>query len=100
MRQLLYERLAPDTVVWGARVRDYTETAEGVTVHFHESNGKAEDVRADVLVGADGIHSIVRRLQDEKAREKQGALQYLGVGAIIGLSPAMHPLLDARGFYG
>lgn len=96
LRQLLYERLAPDTIVWGARIRDYTEDGEGVTVHFHDGS----DFRCSMLVGADGIHSAVRRMQDEKAREKNAGLRFLQVAAIVGLSPAMHPLLDARGFYG
>lgn len=52
-----------------------------------------------MLVGADGIHSVVRRLQDSKAREVVAPLSFLGVAAIVGLSPAQHPLLDARGFY-
>jgi hypothetical protein len=96
LRKLLFSRLKPDTVQWGARLLDYTEHADGVDLSFADGS----HVRCSILVGADGINSIVRRLQDEKCKEKIGALRYIGVSAIVGLSPYMHPLLDARGFYG
>ena len=95
LRKLLYDRLLPDTVVWGARVKDYTESSTGVRVEFHDGTF----LDCSMLVGADGIHSVIRRLQDSKAREKTAPLSFLGVAAIVGLSPAQHPLLDARGFY-
>jgi 2-polyprenyl-6-methoxyphenol hydroxylase-like FAD-dependent oxidoreductase len=91
----LYERLLPDTVQWGARLQDYTENADGVELRFQDGS----TLNCSMLVGADGIHSFVRRLQDTKCNEKVAPLRYLGVAAIIGLSPAMHPLLDAQGFY-
>lgn len=95
LRQMLLDRLQPNTVVWGARVMDYHETADKVTVTFHDGSV----VDADVLVGADGINSVIRKMQDHKTKQKNGGLEYLGVAAIIGLSTATHPLLHERGFY-
>ena len=98
LRRMLFDRLDPalTSVTWGSRVRDYVESADGVTVTFTDGS----TVSCDVLVGADGINSDVRKLQDDKAKERTGQLSYLGVAAIIGLSTASHPLLHQRGFYG
>lgn len=96
---MLYERLAPDTVRWGYKLKDYTEDLKvsevdkPITLRFDDER----EEKCDLLVGADGIHSIVRKLRDLK--EKEGGLRYLEVGVILGTSTAQHPLLDARGIY-
>jgi len=95
LRKMLYDRLQQDTVTWGARVSDFTETKDAVIVKFQDGT----TVQADALVGADGINSVIRKMQDQKTAAKDGGLEYLGVVAIIGLSPATHPLLHERGFY-
>ncbi|CDO06377.1 flavin-dependent oxidoreductase [Mycolicibacterium cosmeticum] len=51
------DRLGRDAVRTGAAVTDVTESDDGVMV-----GTRAGDVRADILVGADGIHSRVRSL--------------------------------------
>jgi 2-polyprenyl-6-methoxyphenol hydroxylase-like FAD-dependent oxidoreductase len=55
-------RLGPDAVRTGRRLLGTIEDEGGVTAHFVDSRwGEAgETIRGDVLVGADGIHSVVR----------------------------------------
>jgi salicylate hydroxylase len=108
LRRMLHDRLAPGTVKWGCRLKDYEErrnmaeegagdrSADGpITLLFED--GTTQTV--DLLVGADGIHSVVRRLRDQKEKDAQAGLKYLEVAVILGISTASHPLLDARGIY-
>jgi hypothetical protein len=57
LRELLLERLLPDTVHWGVHVTGYTEHAGHVTLHL--SDGSSSD--SACLVAADGIWSVVAR---------------------------------------
>ncbi|MEU6261481.1 FAD-dependent monooxygenase [Streptomyces sp. NPDC047043] len=55
------ERLGPDAVTLGARCVGFEQDADGVTVRFERRSGAApERMRADLLIGADGIRSVVR----------------------------------------
>jgi len=47
----------------GRRLVDATETADGVTAHFADGSSAS----GDVLIGADGVHSTVRKLIDPNA---------------------------------
>lgn len=47
------------TIAWGAKVEDVEEVAEGVIVRWREGS-TAKEKKVDLLVGADGIWSIVR----------------------------------------
>jgi len=59
LAQLLHERTAPHCeYVFGDTITSLTETADGVDVTF----ARAAPRRFDLVVGADGIHSNVRRL--------------------------------------
>lgn len=66
LQKLLYdaviERLGPDAVRTGRRLLGFIEDEGGVTAHFSDSRWgeQGESMRGDVLVGADGIHSLVR----------------------------------------
>jgi salicylate hydroxylase len=74
LRRMLLERLAPGTVHWGQKLLGYSEDRDGITAMFAPANGSANTseqtgtaplaVRCDVLVGADGLHSVVRQLRD------------------------------------
>ena len=50
--------LDPAAIVLGARAKAITEAADAVTVHF---DGDRPPATAELLVGADGIKSVVRR---------------------------------------
>ncbi|HEU5472531.1 MAG TPA: flavin-dependent oxidoreductase [Actinophytocola sp.] len=55
------ERLGADAVRTGHRLTGFDQDADAVTARFADPGGAAlPPVRADVLVGADGIHSTVR----------------------------------------
>lgn len=56
-------RLGADRIHTGHRLVSFTQDAQGVTAHFVDSATGAAlpPVRGDVLIGADGIHSAVRR---------------------------------------
>ncbi|GAA0407889.1 FAD-dependent oxidoreductase [Acrocarpospora corrugata] len=51
------------TMEYGKRLVDVHETGEGITARFADGSTAS----ADVLIGADGIHSTVRRLIDPDA---------------------------------
>jgi len=76
------ERLGPDSVRTGLRLGGFFQDEGGVTAHFVDSRfGKSsETVRGEVLVGADGIHSVVRRyFYPEQGRPSwQGVLLWRG----------------------
>jgi 2-polyprenyl-6-methoxyphenol hydroxylase-like FAD-dependent oxidoreductase len=57
-------RLGPDAVRTGRRLAGFFQDEGGVTAHFVDARfGDAgETVRAEVLVAADGIHSVARRV--------------------------------------
>ncbi|MEV5711519.1 flavin-dependent oxidoreductase [Actinoallomurus sp. NPDC052274] len=57
------ERLGEDAVRTGASFEGFEEDADGVTARLRDrGRGEVVTARADLLVGADGIHSAVRRL--------------------------------------
>jgi 2-polyprenyl-6-methoxyphenol hydroxylase-like FAD-dependent oxidoreductase len=113
LRRMLLERLAPGTVEWGEQLIDFGEDGDadegaggsngvtaggggGVTLRFR--SGRVE--RAAVLVGADGIHSVVRRHRRHGHGQCPAeAPAYLGVLAAVGIVSLEHPLLHERGFY-
>lgn len=91
LRKMLLDRLTPGTVRWGKQLVSYQDDAEAESVLVSFTDGTT--ARSCALVGAEGIRSIIRRCKtgDE--------LQYLGVMAVVGITPMQHPLLARRGFY-
>lgn len=57
LHRLLLRSLPDDMIVANADCSGCSQDGNGVTVHFSNH----EDVRADILIGADGLHSVVRR---------------------------------------
>jgi len=77
---LLYavrDRLGPESVIGGARVVAFYESDSTVTVRL--ASGAAlgvDEISGDLLIGADGIHSNVRRqLHPEAMAVRSGGLQ-------------------------
>lgn len=59
--QAVLERLGPGAVRPGARLAAWEQDAHGVTAQFVDRTGAVvADAAGDVLIGADGIHSVVR----------------------------------------
>jgi 2-polyprenyl-6-methoxyphenol hydroxylase-like FAD-dependent oxidoreductase len=75
-------KLGSGAVRTGLRLQGFMQDESGVVAHFTDAKSgvSSETVRADVLVGADGIHSVVRRhFQPKQGRPKwQGLMLWRG----------------------
>jgi 5-methylphenazine-1-carboxylate 1-monooxygenase len=75
-------KLGSGVVRTGLRLQGFMQDESGVVAHFTDAKSgvSSETVRADVLVGADGIHSVVRRhFQPKQGRPKwQGLMLWRG----------------------
>ncbi|MFE5307121.1 FAD-dependent monooxygenase [Isoptericola sp. NPDC056573] len=84
LQMLLYrtvlERLGPDSVVQGVRTLGYAQDGDGVTLDVERADGSRGEVRADVVVAADGINSVVRRQMHPESAEPHysGITMYRG----------------------
>lgn len=78
LHQILFSALPPGSIRMGMACSGFQQDDEGVTVHF--ANGSS--ARADLLIGADGIHSQVRRhLFPEVGLRYSGYIAWRGVVA-------------------
>jgi 2-polyprenyl-6-methoxyphenol hydroxylase-like FAD-dependent oxidoreductase len=55
-------RLPAGALRTGHRLQNFAQDADGVTASFMLADGAEAEARGDVLVGADGIHSVLRAL--------------------------------------
>jgi 2-polyprenyl-6-methoxyphenol hydroxylase-like FAD-dependent oxidoreductase/ABC-type nitrate/sulfonate/bicarbonate transport system substrate-binding protein len=81
IHRAVLERLGPDAVVTDRRLGRFLQDDDGVSAHlFDRSGSHVETVRGDVLIGADGIHSIVRSklFGDEGPPRWGGAMMWRG----------------------
>jgi 2-polyprenyl-6-methoxyphenol hydroxylase-like FAD-dependent oxidoreductase len=86
------DRLGPDAVRTGLVFESYAEDEDGLEVSLHARAGGAPvAIRADVLVGADGINSAVRRL----LHPGEGAPLWNGIRMWRGITEA-DPYLTGR----
>lgn len=85
LRLALLEQLGGhDAVQWGHQLVNYKESEnKGVDLTF-QVNGEIKNLKADLVVGADGIRSSVRRLL---IGEDITPLRYLGCIVILGICP-------------
>jgi len=85
LRLALLEQLGGiDAVHWGHQLINFNECeGEGVDLRF-QVNGEIKSAKADLVVGADGIRSAVRRLL---IGEEDTPLRYLGYMVILGICP-------------
>ena len=76
------EMLGADRIRFGHRIADFVQKGGMVTARFVDRDGRdAGTAEADVLIGADGIHSAVRArfYPDEGPPKWQGILMWRGV---------------------
>lgn len=85
LRMELLEQLGGnDLVHWGHQLIDFKEQENaGVDLSF-QVTGKIKNFQADLVVGADGIRSSVRKLL---LGEEVSPLRYLGCIVILGICP-------------
>jgi len=94
--ELLKQLGGKDAVQWGHQLLDFKESEDGVELSFLV-DGKIKNAKADLVVGADGIRSTVRRLL---IGEENIPLRFLGCMVILGICPLKNlngfdsPLLD------
>ena len=79
LQQLLAAELGPSVIHLGARCTGFEDSGQAVTAHFADGR----KVQADVLIGADGVHSAVRAQLFGPA-----ALRYRGYTAVRSITPA------------
>ena len=61
LHEAVRERLGADAIHTGCRLRGFTDTGSRVTARFERrESGEAFEVAGEALIGADGIHSVVR----------------------------------------
>lgn len=99
LRLALLEQLGDlSAVQWGHQLLNFNEVKnKGITLEF-QVNNEVKSAKADLIVGADGIRSTVRRLF---ISEETTPLHYLGCMVILGICPLKNlediesPLLDS-----
>ena len=129
LRKILLEKINCDKIKWnkkfvGCSCNSNNLNNSGNLLHVHFSDGSI--IEADVLVGADGLNSAVREWRDKnlfnntKSSQQttlstynsgscpsssssslslENSKRYLGVTAILGITNAVHPLIEKQGFY-
>ncbi|MBL7936131.1 MAG: FAD-dependent monooxygenase [Bacteroidia bacterium] len=70
-------------VQWGHQLMNMKENEDGIHLSF-QVNGEIKSAKADLVVGADGIRSTVRKLL---IGENSSPLRYLGCIVILGICP-------------
>jgi 5-methylphenazine-1-carboxylate 1-monooxygenase len=86
------ERLGPDAVRMGHRCVAFTQDDNGVQVKFVDPEGKAlEPVRSEVVIGCDGIRSVIRR----QLYPQEGGVAFGGINMWRGVMVGP-PVLDGR----
>lgn len=82
VRLALLEQLDEHTVRWGYRLVGFKQCEDkGVELSF-QVNGEMKNAKADLVVGADGVRSVVRSLL---IGEEITPLRYLGYMVILGI---------------
>lgn len=74
--------LGPGRIRFNRRIADFEQDGDRVVARFSDREGKAvEEIDADVLIGADGIHSAVRSrfFPHEGPPKWQGIMMWRGV---------------------
>lgn len=92
LRLALLEQLdGHDTVQWGHQLIDFKENDDDIEMNF-QVNGELKTSKADLIVGADGIRSSVRRLL---IGDEVTPLRYLDCIVILGICP-LNALIDVE----
>lgn len=99
LRLALLEQLdGNDAVQWGHQLVNLKESENGgVDIEF-DVNGEFKTTKADLVVGADGVRSSVRKLvfgEDASPLRYLGCIVILGICKLDALNGLENPLLDS-----
>lgn len=99
LRIALLEQLGGTSMVkWGHQLVDFKKSEDDTVELTFQVNGEIQQSKADLVVGADGIRSAVRKLL---IGDEVSPLRYLGCIVILGICPLSalknieSPLLDS-----
>jgi salicylate hydroxylase len=99
LRIALLEQLGGNSMVkWGHQLVDFKKSEDDSVELIFQVNGEIQQTKADLVVGADGIRSAVRKLL---IGDEVSPLRYLGCIVILGICPLSalenieSPLLDS-----
>lgn len=102
MRKILLDKIKCTNINWGYKLVNYEQKKNTLNqediIEIKLTNTITNDIiieNVDVLVGCDGIHSVVRT----NFHPSISPLKYVGVCVILGLSTFQCPLVNNRGFY-
>ncbi|WP_125723560.1 FAD-dependent oxidoreductase [Flavobacterium ustbae] len=97
LRLALLEQLGDKKINWGHQLIDFKECENGVELNF-DVNGAIKKSKADLVVGADGIRSAVRKLiigEDATPLRYLDCIVILGICPLNSLADVSSPLLDS-----
>lgn len=82
--ELIQQLGGKDVVQWGYQLKDFTQCADKTLDLEFQVNRTTKSAKADLVVGADGIRSAVRKIL---IGEEQTPLRYLDCIVILGICP-------------
>ena len=90
--------LGPNAIKTGLRLQGFAQSESGVVAHFTDARSglSSETVRGDVLIGADGIHSVVRRRFIRRRDVRVGRALCCGAGRRNGRNSRPAPQCTSR----
>jgi len=83
LRLKLLEQLEPNMIQWNHKLINVTNHEEGVNLNFEVGEDR-KTIPADLVVGADGIYSAIRK---QLIGEHKTPLRYLNCMVILGICP-------------
>jgi 2-polyprenyl-6-methoxyphenol hydroxylase-like FAD-dependent oxidoreductase len=95
--QLLEKLTSCESVQWWYKLIDFSQNNAGRMDLTFEVNGKKENAQVDLVVGADGIRSVVRKWlinEDENPLEYTGFMVILGICSLDKITGTRNTLLD------
>lgn len=99
LRKALLDQLeGHEAVQWGHQFMGFETTKDQKITLTFDLKGAQKKITADLLVGADGIRSTVRKLligEEKTPLRYLGCIVILGICSLESLENAQHPLLDS-----
>jgi 2-polyprenyl-6-methoxyphenol hydroxylase-like FAD-dependent oxidoreductase len=94
LQAVLLDALPPEAIHLGNSIVDCSQTTEHILAHF--ANGNA--IQADIIIGADGIHSKVRsEFLNDTAPIYRGYMVWRGIAGISPRSIPTHTAIELHG---